>query len=190
MKKCPSSLQCWDSNPGTSRHESPPITTRPGLLFYFLVDQNHLIIPLQNIQKSFQSIGQLHFGQSAIALNPVSTNNFQPIRALQNECFLIFYCKYLLKSGLGDVILGCPPPWTNIFSSFYFLIDLGKTFLRFISLLLMSATASLSLETLLVCTPLEAEGIWDRFVVVALHPIVVLTNDSFESLRCWVKMGY
>ena len=126
MKKCPSSIQCWDSNPGTSRHESPPITTRPGLLFYFLVDQNHLIIPLQNIQKSFQSIGQLHFGQSAIALNPVSTNNFQPIRALQNECFLIFYCKYLLKSGLGDVILGCPPPLDKYFFFILFPDRSGK----------------------------------------------------------------
>ena len=31
MKKCPSSLWCWDSNPWPSGHESPPITTRPGL---------------------------------------------------------------------------------------------------------------------------------------------------------------
>ena len=29
--KCPSSIQCWDSNPQPSEHESPPITTRPGL---------------------------------------------------------------------------------------------------------------------------------------------------------------
>ena len=26
------SIQCWDSNPQPSEHESPPITTRPGLL--------------------------------------------------------------------------------------------------------------------------------------------------------------
>ena len=31
MKKCPSSIQGWDSNPWPSEHESPPITTRPGL---------------------------------------------------------------------------------------------------------------------------------------------------------------
>ena len=30
-EKCPSSIQCCDSNPQPSRHESPPITTRPGL---------------------------------------------------------------------------------------------------------------------------------------------------------------
>ena len=30
-KKCPSSLQCRDSNPRPSKHEFPPITTRPGL---------------------------------------------------------------------------------------------------------------------------------------------------------------
>ena len=28
---CPPSIQCWDLNPRTSEHESPPITTRPGL---------------------------------------------------------------------------------------------------------------------------------------------------------------
>ena len=31
VKKCPSSIQCWDLNPQPSGHESVPITTRPGL---------------------------------------------------------------------------------------------------------------------------------------------------------------
>ena len=31
VKKCPSSIQCWDSNPQPLEHESPPITTRPAL---------------------------------------------------------------------------------------------------------------------------------------------------------------
>ena len=31
MSKCPSSIQCWDSNPWPFQHESSPITTRPGL---------------------------------------------------------------------------------------------------------------------------------------------------------------
>ena len=31
VKKCPSSIQHWDSNPRPSERESPPITTRPGL---------------------------------------------------------------------------------------------------------------------------------------------------------------
>ena len=30
-KKCPSSIRCWDSNPRHSGHESPAVTTRPGL---------------------------------------------------------------------------------------------------------------------------------------------------------------
>ena len=30
VKKCPSYIWCWDSNPRPSEHESPPITTRPG----------------------------------------------------------------------------------------------------------------------------------------------------------------
>ena len=30
-EKCPSSIWCQDSNPRLSEHESPPITTRPGL---------------------------------------------------------------------------------------------------------------------------------------------------------------
>ena len=31
VKNCPSSIWCWDLNPQHSVHESPPITTRPGL---------------------------------------------------------------------------------------------------------------------------------------------------------------
>ena len=31
MGECPSSIQCWDSNPQPSEHESPHITTRTGL---------------------------------------------------------------------------------------------------------------------------------------------------------------
>ena len=30
MKKCPSSLRCWESNSQPSDYESPPLTTRPG----------------------------------------------------------------------------------------------------------------------------------------------------------------
>ena len=30
-EKCPSNIQCWDSNPRPLEHESLPITTRPGL---------------------------------------------------------------------------------------------------------------------------------------------------------------
>ena len=42
MKKCPSSLRCWDLNPQPSAHESPPITTRPGLPLSIL--RHHVLI--------------------------------------------------------------------------------------------------------------------------------------------------
>ena len=42
-EKCPSSIQCLDSNPQPSEHESPPITTRPGLPSF----QLQLFISLQ-----------------------------------------------------------------------------------------------------------------------------------------------
>ena len=31
VKKCPSSIRCWDLNPQPLEHESPPLTIRPGL---------------------------------------------------------------------------------------------------------------------------------------------------------------
>ena len=34
-EKCPYTLWCWDSNPRPSEHESPPITTRPGVPLIF-----------------------------------------------------------------------------------------------------------------------------------------------------------
>ena len=39
MWKCQSSIRCWDSNPWPSGHESPPITTRPGLPFTWSYNQ-------------------------------------------------------------------------------------------------------------------------------------------------------
>ena len=35
LKKCPFGMQSRDSNPQHLEHESPPITTRPGLLLFF-----------------------------------------------------------------------------------------------------------------------------------------------------------
>ena len=34
VKKYPSSIQCWDSNPRPSEHGPPPIPTRPGIPTY------------------------------------------------------------------------------------------------------------------------------------------------------------
>ena len=41
VKKCPSSLRCWDSNSHPLESESPPITTRPGLLFRKFPAENY-----------------------------------------------------------------------------------------------------------------------------------------------------
>ena len=38
MKKCPSSIHCWESNPQPSEKESLSITTRPGLTPYNLLN--------------------------------------------------------------------------------------------------------------------------------------------------------
>ena len=45
VKKFPSSIWCWASNPQPLEHECPPITARPGLpplYFYYLFRQNSL----------------------------------------------------------------------------------------------------------------------------------------------------
>ena len=66
-EKCPSSIQHWDSNPWPFKHESSPITTRPGLppcepLFYFLVfsqsspNQKQCDLIWRNFTKIEQSI--------------------------------------------------------------------------------------------------------------------------------------
>ena len=51
-RKCPSSIQCWDSNPQPSEHKSPPITTRPGHICYN-----------KNVDKKVK-IGKISFNQS------------------------------------------------------------------------------------------------------------------------------
>ena len=50
-EKCPSSVRCWDSNPRTSEHESPHITTWPVFL-YFVKFVYHL-----PTQIPFRSVG-------------------------------------------------------------------------------------------------------------------------------------
>ena len=40
VEKCPSSIRCRDSNPRPLEHESPPITTRPGLPPSFIYSYN------------------------------------------------------------------------------------------------------------------------------------------------------
>ena len=48
VKKCPSSIRCWDWNPQLSELESPPITTRPGLppLFIEMFSRDFRLVPI------------------------------------------------------------------------------------------------------------------------------------------------
>ena len=52
MKKCPSSIQCRDSNSRLLEHESPPITTRPGLLSSVII----IIIVWQNVTSNWLTV--------------------------------------------------------------------------------------------------------------------------------------
>ena len=42
-KKCPSSRQCWDSNPLPTDDKSHPITTRPGLPYFPFIERTFLL---------------------------------------------------------------------------------------------------------------------------------------------------
>ena len=59
-KKCPSSIQCWDSNPQSLERESIPITTRPGLLLkrcYFRYEHDN-IKQFSSTHKMLENIGR------------------------------------------------------------------------------------------------------------------------------------
>ena len=43
-EKCPSSIQCRDSNSQPTDYQSPPLTTRPGLPFYHVVIITNLLV--------------------------------------------------------------------------------------------------------------------------------------------------
>ena len=42
VKKCPSSIQCWDSNPRPLKHKSSPVENRPGLQLMFCSFLSHV----------------------------------------------------------------------------------------------------------------------------------------------------
>ena len=46
---CPSSIQHQDSNPQPLEHESPPITTRPGLFLFIVVLFNQWHVTRHNL---------------------------------------------------------------------------------------------------------------------------------------------
>ena len=68
VKKCPSSIRCWDLNPQPSERESPPITTRPGLrpmrLYY---ERGSITVRLTSVR--LVSIQHLHLNYRQIYLH-------------------------------------------------------------------------------------------------------------------------
>ena len=60
VKKCPSSVQCRDSNSWSLERESPPITTRPGLPPYrnFIISARQRNHPLRNLQTGASSVNE------------------------------------------------------------------------------------------------------------------------------------
>ena len=74
MKKCPSSIQCRESNSLPLDHESPPTTTRPGLPPYSVI--TYLIYQNKNTSnervlktvKHSSNIGRLSFGHWVTAI--------------------------------------------------------------------------------------------------------------------------
>ena len=77
FEKCPSSIRCWDSNSRSLEHESPPITTRPGLPF------THRVIRLSGRQLG-RRVGQ----EGKAAVHPErlkSTRRFKLWPAIYRE---------------------------------------------------------------------------------------------------------
>ena len=55
-EKCPSNIRCWDWNPQPSEHESPPITTRPGLFWFLFLHtllEKREQIPIFGVAKTY-----------------------------------------------------------------------------------------------------------------------------------------
>ena len=73
--QCPSSIRYWGSNPQPSEHESPPITTRPGLPPKSL--HNLALTFLQdNIGHLYNVIKKMKRGKEAIAMAPEQTKTY------------------------------------------------------------------------------------------------------------------
>ena len=70
-EKCPSILQCWDSNPQPSELESPPITTRPGHLKAYI-----LSISFANGQPCLQFCHQRVVHKRKISAILLNTNKY------------------------------------------------------------------------------------------------------------------
>ena len=70
VKKCPSSIWCWDSNPQPSEHESPPITTSPGLppkhRPNVFLKENKVLTPFLTVLWQYLSLSRLYPGVKAV----------------------------------------------------------------------------------------------------------------------------
>ena len=85
VKKCPSNIQCQDTNSQHLEHESPPITTRPGLLpnVHFYCEKSPL--GSYSSQRPFQ-FGFAEEGRNrGRSFNKESTLNIKKNRWLEAE---------------------------------------------------------------------------------------------------------
>ena len=118
LKKCLSSIQCWDSNPQPLEHESPPITTSPGIPPKIL---NILSVAFQLSHHEADNCRQISFSQLTIfsvtrfgyLLNFPLTNvltrvaqkfgNFlgilKTVLLNKNNCLWLLFCATSVKIG-------------------------------------------------------------------------------------------
>ena len=61
VKKCPSNIWHWDSNPQPSERESPLITSRPGLSWSFFLSQTHSLFKYLTKTTISHSCKRCHF---------------------------------------------------------------------------------------------------------------------------------
>ena len=107
-EKCPSSIQCWDSNSQPAEHESPPITTRLGLLPMSWYELSIKTMKDESIQRCWplstkggvvykSSFGALKFGAPSIYQNEFNIKNQNILRKSRHRNWKYF------KAFLRDV---------------------------------------------------------------------------------------
>ena len=84
MNKCPSSIQYWDWKPGPLEHESPPITTRPGLLHRSLQFYSLIMLFVKNENKMEKALTLKTFQEWFSRLKCHLGHDFQIIKPGQN----------------------------------------------------------------------------------------------------------